>query len=53
MTEKQDYVHILALGTGWVVVSVTVMEKIGSRSCRESDRDNGGNKKPSLGHNLP
>lgn len=32
MTEKQDYAHVLALGTERLVVPVTVMEKTESRS---------------------
>ena len=28
MTEKQDFVRILALGTGWLVLSVTVRQEL-------------------------
>lgn len=53
MTEKQDSVWILALGTGWLVLSVTVREKTRGRSCGDSGRDKSRNKNPSVGYDLP
>lgn len=53
MSEKQDSVHILALGTGWLVVSAAVMEKTRGRCQEASSRDKGRNKNPSVGYDLP
>lgn len=52
MTEEQVYAHILALGTEWLVVPVTMMEKTGGRNSGDSGRDKDRNKKPNLGHDL-